>query len=363
MSLPNEWYSRRVGSARSAMAGAELDAFLVTSAINVRWLTGFTGSAGVVLIRPDDMLLATDSRYTEQAQAECPWLRVERLATYAAEELMKLVSENHSSRVGFEAAQVTVDQHRKWASAADAKIELVPVASLLDELRLVKDESEIEAIEEACRLADRIYEALLPEIRPGITERDLMLELEWKIRKEHGADVAFDTILLSGPRTALPHGKPSHRVLEVGDFVTMDFGVRIRGYCSDITRTVIIGRPSPEQVRVYTTVLRAQQRAMGMIAPGVAAKDVDRAARVTIEEAGHGEHFGHGLGHSLGLSVHDGPGFGPRSELTLAPGMVLTVEPGIYVPTWGGVRIEDDVLVTSQGYRRLTVSPTELTVL
>ncbi|MGC8667677.1 MAG: M24 family metallopeptidase [Chthonomonadales bacterium] len=362
MASGDQPFRHRVASACAAMQAAGMDAFLVTSPINIRWLTGFTGSAGLMVLTDENAVLATDSRYVEQAGMECPWLPVEQIPSYSASEIVRIVERAGASRIGFEAGYVTVQQHRTWVDALGSDRELLPAGSLLDDLRLIKDEAEIAAIEEACRIADQVYEALLPQIRPGVTERDLMLELEWKIRKDFGADVAFDTILLSGPRTALPHGKPSQRPLEAGDFVTMDFGARVQGYCSDITRTVVVGRPSTEQVRVYTAVLRAQQRALELMAAGVAGKAVDQAARSVIAEAGHAEHFGHGLGHSLGLSVHDGPGLSQRSELVLATGMVMTVEPGIYVPGWGGVRIEEDVLVTSDGCRRLTRSATELTV-
>lgn len=357
-----ETLARRVGAARSALEAAGVDAFLVTSPVNIRWLTGFTGSAAVVVISSSDLVLATDSRYEEQAHAECPGVRVVRLGGYSAAEIVGIVAQTGASRVGFEARHVTFDQHRTWVEALPPNTALVPAPALLDDLRMVKDEGEIAAIKAACVVADRVYEAMLPKIRPGVSERDLMLELEWMIRKTFEADVAFDTILLSGPRTALPHGKPSSRILQAGDFVTMDFGARVHGYCSDITRTVVIGSPSEEQVRVYDAVLHAQQRAMNMVAAGVSGKDVDAAARGLIAAAGHAEHFGHGLGHSLGLLVHDGPGLSQRNDLTLASGMVMTIEPGIYVPGWGGVRIEDDVLVTPDGCQRLTTSSTELTV-
>jgi Xaa-Pro aminopeptidase len=228
---------------------------------------------------------------------------------------------------------------------------------------MVKDSEEIACIEAACAAADRAFEYILPFLKPGAIERDVMLELEWYLRKDEGTEIAFDTIVASGPRSALPHGRASLRAMQKGDFVTLDFGARLNQYCSDITRTIVLGEPTDEQRKVYQTVLDALHKGIEAIRPHIAGKDVDAVAREFIREAGYGDYFGHGLGHSLGRNVHDGPSLSPSSEVTLSPGMVTTVEPGIYIPGWGGVRIEQDVLVTESTPRILTHSPTHLLAL
>jgi Xaa-Pro aminopeptidase len=237
---------------------------------------------------------------------------------------------------------------------------LEPVDDLVSPLRAVKDEEELRRIRHACAIADAAFEQILPLVRPGVIERDLAIELEHFMKKRGAEKEAFDTIVASGPRSALPHGRASARRLEAGDFVTFDFGARWEGYNSDLTRTVVLGRASDEQRKVYMTVLGAQMAALGAIRAGAEAKQVDAVARDRIAAAGYGERFGHGLGHALGREVHDGGGMNSRSEMKLAAGMVLTVEPGIYINGWGGVRIEDDVVVTGEGCEILTHAPKEL---
>jgi len=345
------------------MAEQDLPALLVTQMDNVRWISGFSGSHGVVLLTQDAAIFATDSRYVTQAAVECPDFRQERLATSGPEEVTGLLEKLSVPRVGFEAGHLTYRMHEVYREKMPAGIELVPTNRLIEDLRMVKDEEEIARIEVACGLADRAFDYILPFIKPGAVERDVMLELEWFLRKECRADIAFDTIVASGPRSALPHGRAAERVMQAGDFVTLDFGARVDGYCSDITRTVVLSPPTDEQRKVYQTVHDALYKAIEGIRPGAMGKDVDAIAREHIKAAGYGDYFGHGLGHSLGRAVHDGPGFSTTSEVTLAPGMILTVEPGIYIPDWGGVRIEHDVLVTETGARVLTQSTTDLLIL
>ena len=353
----------RLARTRARMAELDLPALYISNIDNVRWISNFSGSSGYVLLTPSSSLFITDSRYTEQAKKECAGFAVVQLKTSAPEETTAVLEKAGEPRIGFEAAHVSVHLHSTYREKLPPSIELVPTNRLVDDLRLVKDAEEIAAIEAACVIADMTFEHILPYLKPGAYERDVMLELEWHIRKEHRAEVAFDTIVASGHRSALPHGRASEKVMELGDFVTLDFGARLNGYCSDITRTVVLGPPTSEQRRVYQTVLDAQLRALEAIKPGVEGKAVDAVARDFIKAAGHEEHFGHGLGHALGRQVHDGPGFSIRSDITLAPGMVITVEPGIYIPKWGGVRIEDDIVVTESGCRVLTHSTKELLVL
>jgi Xaa-Pro aminopeptidase len=350
----------RIANARRKMAEAQIPALLVSQMDNVRWMTGFTGSNGFVMLTADTALFATDSRYIVQAAKECIGFEFKLLETSAPEEITAILAESGHPRIGFESSSVNYALYQSYREKLDDKIELVPVKRLVDDLRMVKDAGEIELIQEACHIADKVFDFILPQIKPGVTERELMLEMEWHIRKDCGAEVAFDTIVASGPRSALPHGKAADRVLTKGDFVTFDFGARVNGYCSDITRTVLLGEPTDEQLKVYQTVLDAENKTIEGLVPGAAGKDVDAIARSYIEDAGYGDYFGHGAGHSLGRAVHDGPGLSIKSEVTIAAGMVITVEPGIYIPDWGGVRIEDDVLVTEDGPRVLTHSPKRL---
>lgn len=353
----------RLARARAAMAAKNLPAMLITRRENVSWLSGFTGSNGFVLLTADQALFATDSRYITQAAAQCPGFQIELLATSAPEEIAQVLQKAGVPRIGFEASHLTVRLHQVYQEKLGEAVQLVATDRLIDDLRLIKETEEIARIEEACQIALRTWEYVLPLLRPGAVEWDVMLELEWFIRKECRAEVAFETIVASGPRSALPHGRAADRVMQHGDFVTLDFGARVDGYHSDITRTVVLGEPSAKQCEVYQIVHDALYKAIDAIRPGVAGKEVDAVARDYIKDAGFGDYFGHGLGHSLGLACHDGPGLAPRSDITLASGMVLTVEPGIYIPDWGGVRIEHDVLVTETGARILTPSPTELLAL
>ena len=353
----------RIQTTRAKMSESGLPALFINNIDNVRWISNFTGSHGFVLLKPDSALFVTDSRYTEQAKKECVGFEILQLKTSAPEETTAVLEKAAVSKIGFESAHLSVHLFNTYREKLPPSIELVPTNRLVDDLRLVKDSEEIAAIEAACGIADRTFSHILPFLKPGAIERDVMLEMEWYIRKECRADVAFDTIVASGARSALPHGRASEKAMELGDFVTMDFGARLEGYNSDLTRTVVLGPPMDDQKRLYQTVLEAQLRALDAIKPGVEGKAVDAVAREFIKAAGHEEHFGHGLGHSLGRQVHDGQGFSTRSDITLAPGMVITVEPGIYVPGWGGVRIEDDIVVTDSGCRILTHSTKDLLVL
>jgi Xaa-Pro aminopeptidase len=352
----------RIEKVRASMREQDLPALLVTNRDNVGWMSGFTGSAGFVVVTADRAIFATDSRYTEQAKNQCFGFEIVKLATSAPDEITSILANLGFPAIGFEAESLTVKLHEVYRSALAAEIGLTATTGIVESLRQVKDAEEIKLIEEAVLLADRTFEHILPFLKPGAVERDVMLEMEWFMRKRW-ADVAFDTIVASGPRGALPHGRASDRVMQSGELVTLDFGCRLDGYSSDLTRTVSLGEPTDEQRKVYDTVLCAQETAIAAVRPGASGKDIDALAREVIKAAGYGNYFGHGLGHGLGRAVHDGPGFSVRSELTLAEGMVLTVEPGIYIPDWGGVRIEHDIVVERNGARILDSSPVGLLVL
>lgn len=353
-------YDARIGAARERMCGEGVSAFLFSNPINLRWLSGFTGSSGFAYLNETRKWLAVDSRYYEQAGQQCPGWEIKALGSSAAENLAELLVQSGAEEVGVEADHLTVAAFQRHEAGLNGRVRLKPVTDLVRNLRAVKDRHEVAMIRQACRIVDEAFDYICGVLKPGLKERDVLLELEWRIRKNHGAGIAFPSIVVSGERTSLPHGQPTDKVIAHGDLVTLDFGAQWEGYCSDLTRTVVIGAATDEQKRIHRIVLEAQQRAIGRMKAGAEAKMVDAEARGYIAEAGHGEHFGHGLGHGVGLEVHDSPGLGPKSEVTLREGMVLTVEPGIYIPSWGGVRIEDDVLVTPEGCEILTSSPRDL---
>lgn len=351
----------RLSRARALLAEHGLDALLVHQAANRTYLSGFTGSAGIVLLTAAEALLLVDFRYVDQAAGEAPGFEVIKSDRQFIETLTEAVHDRRLRRVGFESESVTVKQHREYMAHL-APAELVPLDGV-DRLRWVKDADELARIQQAVAIADAAFAHVRSLLRPGVAERDIALELEFYMRR-HGAEKeAFETIVASGPRSALPHGRASDRILQAGDFVTLDFGAVYRGYVSDCTRTVVLGQPTAKHREIYATVLAAQQAALGGIRPGITGRAADGIARGVIIEAGYGEAFGHSLGHGVGLAVHEGPTLSPREEAVLAPGMVVTVEPGIYLSGWGGVRIEDLAVITDEGCRSLTSAPKELLAL
>ncbi len=354
-------FPQRVQKLQSQLDEQEVDAFLITSRLNVRYLSGFTGSAGNLLIGRDFAVLLTDSRYTLRARSEAPGFEVVAPADPDDDELKEQLEARKLQKVGFEFVNVTVSTLQSWKQKyRKLKIKWEPVNTLVENLRLVKDAEEIASIRKACGIADAAFQHIQLFLQPEAVELDLVMELEFYMRRQGARRPAFESIVASGPNSAIPHAEPGERRFQSGDFVTLDFGAEVDGYCSDITRTVVIGKASDEQKRIYQAVLDAQLRAIEAIKPGVKGKDIDAIARQSIADAGYGDYFTHSLGHSIGLSVHDGMGFSQKSEVVLEPGMVFTVEPGIYIEGLGGVRIEDDVLVTEDGAEVLTQSPKHL---
>ncbi|UBV43808.1 Xaa-Pro peptidase family protein [Deinococcus taeanensis] len=338
---------------RHAMRRAELDAVWISDPANVRALSGFTsGRDAKVLVTPDGATLYTDARYTVQAAEESPLTAhiARPPATY--EHAAPGVS---GLRVGFEADHLTVaaleDLRANWPGAT-----LLPVQGLVQSLRVIKTADEIQALRDAQVLADEVFMAVRPMIVAGARELDIANEIELRLR-QRGAGSAFDIIVASGPRGAMPHGVASERLIEDGDLVTIDMGARVRGYHSDMTRTVAVGDPPEEMRRVYRAVLEAEEAAVQAVRPGVRTADLDRLARDILTGHGLGDAFAHSLGHGVGLEVHEGPSLRATSEDVLASGMVITIEPGAYLPGRGGVRIEDLVLVTDDGYEVLSTSP------
>jgi Xaa-Pro aminopeptidase len=362
MILKEAFAARRAGvHERMARLDPAPDALLVTGPENRRYLTGFTGSAGMVLLVGGDALLVTDGRYVEQATEEAPGCRVVRHAPEPFDTLRELVQAAGLRTLGFEKEHVTFAFHEKLAAAL-TEVMLVPTAGVVESGRAVKEEGELEHIRHAARLVDEVLGEVVRMVRPGISERDIALEIEFRL-KRRGAGLAFEPIVASGPRSALPHGRASDRVIETGDFVTIDMGALWHGYASDLTRTFVIGRVDARQEEVYHVVLEAQSRAMEGLRPAMTGREVDALAREVITARGYGDEFGHGLGHGVGLAVHEGPRLSPTGEARLEEGNVVTVEPGVYVPGWGGVRIEALVVVRAHGAERLSGFPRELTVL
>ena len=351
----------RIAAARTYLNRMNLDAILVTSMENIRYLTGFTGSDGVAVVGRDALWFLTDSRYRTQAGEEVAGFTLSEYRR-KLEESAALLCEQGFAQVGFEASSLTVAQHATLVQALGSDT-LVALPGDFAAIRSVKDVEELTAMEEIAGLASQAFMNLIPEIRPGVTERQLALRLEWLLR-EAGADSAsFSFIVASGPRGGLPHAAPTARALSAGELVTFDFGGVLNGYCSDETVTVAVGSADDRQREIYRIVKEAHDLALETVRPGMTCREVDAAARDHITALGFGDFFGHGTGHGVGLEIHEKPVVSSRSEETLGEGMVITVEPGIYIPQWGGVRIEDTVCVTREGYRVLTRVPKELMIL
>lgn len=346
---------------RDRLAELEVPAALVLDPLNVGYLSGFTGSNGAVLATADRAVFVTDGRYTTQARRECPGFEIAIAPSSGA--FLDAVAEQAGTlgteTLALEAEYVTLAAFEALQEKLSG-VTLQPVKELASPLRRVKDAAEIAAIREACAIADLTFEFILTLLKPGVSERDIAAELEYFMKKQGSEREAFDTIVVSGANSALPHGRPSDKPLAEGDFITFDFGARVRRYPSDLTRTVVLGTATDRHREIYQTVLDAQLAGIAAIRAGADGKAVDTAAREVIAARGYGEHFSHGLGHGIGLHIHDHVALSQRSEVRLEAGMVITVEPGIYLEGWGGVRIEDDVLVTETGCEILTHAPKHL---
>ncbi|WP_248925290.1 M24 family metallopeptidase [Paenibacillus hamazuiensis] len=352
----------RIAKLRTVLQENGLEALLVTNAFNRFYLTGFSGSAGYVLITGSKAYLLVDFRYTTQAAEQAAQFEIVEHAVKPMDTVKELLSGLGIRRIGFEQQDVTYGGYISYREQLGS-IELVATDSLVENLRMVKDEQEIAVMQEAADLADRTFSHILGFIKPGVSERELAVELEMFMRRHGATSTSFETIVASGERSALPHGKASDRVLKWNEFVKFDFGALYKGYCSDITRTVVLGQPTEQHKKIYDIVREAQSYALEHIKPGMTGIEADALARGVIAKYGYADHFGHGLGHGLGLEIHEAPRLSKTGETVLAPGMMVTVEPGIYIPGFGGVRIEDDVVITEQGLRILTHSSKDLIVI
>lgn len=337
---------KRLGLVAEELSKRDLTYLVVSDIFNVRYLSGFSGSTAWLIAGRKKATLVTDFRYKEQAEGEV--YKGIDIKIDTREPLVvtcEMVSEA-KGKVGFEAGSLTYAAFEKLRSATGG---LTPVEGLMGDLRKVKDENEIESISRAAAIGDAVFEEIRGELRAGLSEVDVAARIDFLLRKKSSEVPAFNTIVASGPHASLPHATPTARIIRRGDLVKMDYGAIWDGYCSDMTRTVVMGEASDKVKEVYEIVLDAQQKAIAGIRAGVACRDVDKIARDHIESRGYGDNFGHGLGHGVGLEVHEGPRLSKKSEETLAAGNVVTVEPGIYIPGWGGIRIEDLVVVREDG--------------
>ncbi len=347
----------RLAALRELLPQNRLDALLVSQPENRRYLSGFTGSAGFLLISRDAAILATDFRYVEQAQAEAPSFDIERVAGPPEGWLPRLASQTGARRIGFEQDHITYAAYQEFVAALKEGVTntaLIASKGVIDGLRAIKDKGELACLEKAAELADAALDEIVPGIETGMTEKELAWRLESHLRQNGSEPLPFEVIVASGPNAALPHAKPTDRPIAASEPIVIDLGARTHGYCSDITRTCCLGEGDSTFHRIYDIVLGAQLTAMETLQAGMTGEQVDQLARTVISEAGYGDAFGHGLGHGVGLAAHEEPRLGPGSPSVLADGMVFTLEPGIYISGWGGVRIEDTVVLEEGKVRPLT---------
>ncbi len=370
---PSDALDARHRTVRQGCRAAKLDALVVTSLPNVTYLSNFTGSAAIVVITADRFFFVTDFRYltavteSQRTASACPSLELVRVAGSYDVTLATLLKSMPDARVGFEAAHLTVSRHDWLAAAlADTSVALVPALGIVEQARIRKDGYERRTLETAAAMLAELVPDAIAEVRPGRSERETAFGIDARIHRAGFERTAFETIVAAGPNGALPHAHPGERTIREGDLVVLDFGGVYDSYCVDLTRTVSVGAADSRTRDVYSAVLAAHDRAIQAVRPGASRFAVDAAARDELTRRGFGDAFGHGTGHGLGIEVHEEPRVGQRrpdvdtSEEALAPDMVFTIEPGVYLPDWGGVRIEDDVLVTGDGVKVLTNAGTEL---
>jgi Xaa-Pro aminopeptidase len=352
-------YAGRVERLRAGLS--PLDALLILDVKNIRYLTGFTGGDGALMIGPDWLVLLVDGRYVTQARGEAAGTELFEFRN-RVDGIGAVTRQRAIGRIDFESPALSVDEYLRLQEGL-AGVALRPLSGGLKSLRAIKTDQEVVRIGEAARIAKEALAAVLGMIGPGVRETDVAVELEYRMRRGGAEQASFETIVASGPNAALPHATPGSRVIEPGDCVLIDYGAVYGGYHSDETCTYYVGRADSRQREVYGHVLEAHERAIGAIRAGVACGEIDRIARACLEQAGLGDRFSHGTGHGVGLDVHEGPRLAKGREETLQAGMVVTVEPGVYLPGLWGIRIEDTVLVTAGGCRVLTGTPKDLTIL
>jgi Xaa-Pro aminopeptidase len=357
-------HNRRLRQVQAVIAERRLHALLVSHLPNIRYLSGFTGSTGTLMVTAREAILFTDGRYTEQAKQEVKGAKVKIVKKSALAAFAEwLQSHPHLTRIGIEAARITVADRASLAKALGRGATLVAAPPIIEPLRMIKDAEEIDAIRAACRLGVQLFRTLTESLRPGAAESQAAGELEFAARQAGVDQMAFSTIVAGGERSALPHGRASNALIPTAGFVVCDFGVILAGYCSDMTRTVHVGRPESDARSAYEAVREAQQAALDAVKPGATPGEVDHAARKLRYNRKLGEFFTHSTGHGLGLEIHEAPKIAAAQKEVLQPGMVITIEPGVYLPGKWGVRIEDTVVVTETGCEILTACPKDLLTL
>lgn len=356
--MPNE----RVRRLRQLLADQNFEAIVIGSEYNRRYISGFTGSSGMVLITSSDCYLLTDFRYRTQAPQQATGFQIVEHGPSPINDIRELLQAQKINKLAFEQDHIVYSEFVVWGKTLQG-IALELVSGLVEQLRMTKDAAELQIMQEAADLADDTFKHIQKLIRPGVREIDIALEMEVYMRSHGATSSSFETIVASGERSALPHGVASERVIGTNEFVKLDFGAYYNGYCSDITRTVVVGTPTDKHHEIYNIVLEAQLNALEHIKPGMSGREADALARDVITKYGYGDLFGHGTGHGLGMEIHEAPRLSKLSDTILTPGMTVTVEPGIYVPGFGGVRIEDDIVITESGIKILTSSPKDLIIL
>lgn len=344
---------------REILDSNRLEGILFTNLENIRHLCGFTGSDGALLLAREEAFFLTDSRYWTQAEEE---VRYSGIVHYKKklDGIVSLLSDLKWKRVGVEGPSFPLSSYQHLTKKLGDEMEFISLEDEIKNIRAVKDSQELSLLRAAIDLSTKSFLHVMEMLKEGVVEREIAFEMEFFLKKNGAEATGFDIIIASGKRSALPHGRASDKKIEEGDFVLIDFGVRFQGYHSDQTRTLICGTPTPEQKKIHRIVKEAHDMAIDAIRPGLPICEIDRAARDHIQHQGYGEYFGHGLGHGIGLAVHEDPVVNGENKGLLQEGMVFTVEPGVYIPQWGGVRIEDMVLVTSRGAEVLTYLPTEI---
>jgi len=350
---------KRLEKFKKKLSANKIDTFLVIGSENRFYLSGFNAqdtqideSSGALLITHDRLIIATDSRYVEQAKIESPLFEVICYKKGLSKEIPSILGTLNTKNLGFESKRMSffnVQEFKKNISQAGISVKMTPTDDLIEDLRIIKDASEIENTKAALNVGESAFKNIISKIKPGITERKIAWELEKGMRQLGADSCSFPIIAASGPNSALPHAIPGDRRLQAGEPILFDWGVKLEGYCSDTSRTIFLGKPDSTFKKVYSTVLNAQKKAIGAIGPGISSKAIDAIARDYIDSKGFKGKFGHGLGHGTGLAIHEKPRLSQLVDIILEPGMIFTVEPGIYLPGWGGVRIENQVVVRENG--------------
>ncbi len=354
----------RVSRIRSKFKDYGIDALLITTGVNRQYACGFCSTDGVVLITNDDAFLLVDFRYIEAAKKAETGMTVQlvdAVNTYKKRIEAALKGKLYTA-VGFEDGNITYSEYKKYSNDI-ISLSMKPASALLNELRRVKDDEEVSNLVSAQRISEKALEDVLGIIKPGITEREIAAELVYRMLKSGAENTSFDPIVVTGAKTSMPHGEAGDEAVKIGDFVTMDFGCRVNGYCSDMTRTVAVGSATDEMRNVYDIVLSAQLKGISAAKAGVRGRDIDAAARNVISKAGYGQYFGHSFGHGLGLNIHEEPNASPMSDIVMPVGAVISAEPGIYLPEKFGVRIEDVIILNENGCKDITLAKKELIIL